>query len=96
MQIPVGPAAAALSTLKTVFKITDISLESFSKAFALMPSFDMVAAAADRIEWEGALIKGVSAFRDIIGAEDGRKRERKRVRESGGEKKKGRRHSETE
>ena len=47
---PVGPAAAAFKTLKTVFKITEISLESFSNAFALMPSFDIVAAAADRIE----------------------------------------------
>ena len=73
-----------MRTLITVFRITEISLESFSKAFAFILSFEIVAAAADRIEWEGALIKGVSAFREIIGAvrwdmERGR-RERRRGR----------------
>ena len=66
--IPLSCPVAALSTLITVFRITEISLEFSSNALAFMLSLDTVAAAAERIEWEGAVRRGVRALSDITGA----------------------------
>ena len=65
-----SPATAAFSTLRTVFRITDTSSEPSFKALALILSFDMVAAAADLIEWEEADSSGCNASRDSTGAEN--------------------------
>lgn len=51
----------------------DISLESSWNAFAFILSLDTVAAAAERIEWDGAVKRGVSAWREITGAVVGRR-----------------------
>jgi hypothetical protein len=79
------PPAAAFKTLITVFRITEISLESSWNAFAFMLSLETVAAAAERIEWDGAVKRGVSAWREITGAVVGRRIKGEGVGEGKGE-----------